>query len=83
MAFLVDALVESARELLHRVDQYLLPFSVHFETLSEGLCLTLDQPLASEYHEILDLVIVDVHFASCLVVRLQDGSFLLVDRFLC
>jgi len=42
MALLVDRLIESARELLHGVDENLLALSVHLEALREGLGLPLN-----------------------------------------
>ena len=70
MALLVNRLVKSARKLLHRVDQDLLPLTIHLEALSKRVCLSLNQPLASQYHETLDFMSVDIYLTCRLVIRL-------------
>lgn len=72
MAFLVNSLVESAGELLHRMDQNLLALAIHFEALGEGLALPLDHSLAREDHVRLDLVLEHFHLTCCLVVLVHD-----------
>ena len=75
MAFFVNCLVESARKLLHRVNQDLLSFAIHLETFGKGVGLTFNHTLACKDHVVLDLKGEHIDFASRLIIRLQNGFF--------
>lgn len=77
MTFLIDILVKRACKLLHRVDQNLLAFAVHLEALGKRICLSLDQTLARQDHEALNLMGVDIYLTSGLIVRLKNAFILL------
>ena len=72
MTLFVNCLVERACELLHWVDQDLVPLAIHFEALGQCLALPLNHAFARKDHVVEDLVMEDVHFASGLIVLLQD-----------
>ena len=67
----IDSLVESASKLLHRVDQDCRSLTVHVETFSKCLALTLNHTLAGQDHVVKNLMMEDIDFTCCLVVLLK------------
>ena len=60
------------------MNQYLLSLAVHLEALGQRLRLSLYHTFASEDHEALNLMLVDINFARSLIVRMQYVLILLV-----
>mgnify|MGYP000409686599 CR=1 FL=1 len=81
MTFLVDCLIERARELLHRMDQDLVSLTIHLKAFGQCLAFSLNHALTGQNHIVEYLVVEYINFASRLIVLLDDifGGF--VDFF--
>ena len=72
MVSLVDFLFESARKLLHWLNQDLETLSIDLESLCERICLSINHSDRSDNKIVLELFLEDINFARSLVELLKS-----------